>query len=56
LIYVVYINLLFVARNWVEQKVLPISLGMWWVHLSVLLLSIGLFKRQLNINLLRRTP
>lgn len=32
LVYVVYINLLFIARHWVEQKSIPISLGMWWVH------------------------
>lgn len=36
LIYVVYINMLFVARTWVEQKYIPISLGIWGVHLIVL--------------------
>lgn len=36
LIYVIYINLLFISRNWVEQKILPIPLGMWSVHLLVL--------------------
>lgn len=35
-IYIIYINLLFVARNWVEQKVLPISIGLWWVHIIML--------------------
>lgn len=38
LFYIVYINLLFVARHWVLQGVVPISLGMWWVHLLMLLL------------------
>ncbi len=33
LIYVVYVNLLFVARNLIEQKVLSVNVGMWWVHL-----------------------
>lgn len=32
LIYVVYVNLLFVARTWVEQKTVSIGLGMWWTH------------------------
>ncbi len=42
LIYVIYVNLLFVARNWVEQKTIPIGLGMWWVH-GVFLLLVGVF-------------
>lgn len=42
LIYVIYVNLLFVARNWLEQKTVPISLGIWWVH-GVFLLLVGLF-------------
>lgn len=49
LVYIVYINLLFIARHWVEQSVLPISIGIWWVHglivLLILVLLIG-FKRQ----------
>jgi lipopolysaccharide export system permease protein len=36
LLYIVYVNLLFVARNWVEIKMVPIPLGMWWVHLIIL--------------------
>jgi lipopolysaccharide export system permease protein len=32
LIYVVYVNLLLITRSWIEQKSLPISLGLWWVH------------------------
>lgn len=41
LIYILYVNLLFVARNWMEQKMLPVTLGMWWVHIA-LLFTIGL--------------
>lgn len=45
LIYVIYINLLFVARDWVEHQYLPNIFGMWWVHgiffgLIVLVLTI----------------
>jgi lipopolysaccharide export system permease protein len=32
LIYVIYVNLLFVARDWVEHDYLPPIVGMWWVH------------------------
>jgi lipopolysaccharide export system permease protein len=32
LIYVLYVNLLFVGRDWVEHEYLPRWLGMWWVH------------------------
>jgi lipopolysaccharide export system permease protein len=46
LIYIVYVNLLFVARNWIELKILPIALGMWWVHLLLFLLAVGLIKLQ----------
>lgn len=41
-IYVCYINMLSVARHWVEDGALPISIGMWWVHgimLGVVLLA-----------------
>lgn len=41
LIYIIYINLLFIARHWVERGVIPIAIGMWWVHLLMILL--GLF-------------
>ncbi len=36
LIYVVYMNLLFVGRNLVEQKMVSTTLGLWWVHLLIL--------------------
>jgi len=32
LFYIIYIQLLYIARHWVEQGSIPISLGMWWVH------------------------
>lgn len=49
LIYVIYVNLLFVARNWVEQKSIPIFLGMWWVHVVFLMMvSVFMFFRSLT--------
>lgn len=38
--YIVYLNLLFIARHWVEQGNVPVSVGLWWVH-GVVLLFIG---------------
>lgn len=31
-VYVIYIQLMFIARYWVERGIMPISIGMWWVH------------------------
>ncbi len=45
LIYVIYINLLFVARRWLEQGKVPVGVGMWWVHALMLVLLMGM---QLN--------
>lgn len=37
LIYIVYINLLYIARHWVDQGTVPVLIGMWWVHGLMLL-------------------
>lgn len=42
LIYVIYVNLLFVARHWIEQRFMPISIGMWGVHAFFLLMALFL--------------
>lgn len=39
LIYIVYFNLLFIARRWMEQSVTANPFGMWWVH-GILLIFI----------------
>lgn len=36
IIYVVYIELLYMARHWLEQGDVPIWFGMWWVHIVML--------------------
>lgn len=33
LVFLVYIQLLYIARKWVEQEMVSIQLGMWWVHI-----------------------
>lgn len=40
MIYVVYANMMFVGRAWVEDGKIPIWLGVWWIHL-VLLFIVG---------------
>lgn len=39
LFYIVYANLLFVSRTWVEKGTLHGLLGMWWVHILLLLVA-----------------
>lgn len=44
LIYVVYVDMLFIARRWVEQEVVPIWAGIWWVHgLALLCILLAIF-------------
>ena len=45
LIYIVYINLLFIARRWMEQGILPPSIGLWWVHGILLVLILAMLYR-----------
>ncbi len=46
LIYLVYVNLLFISREWVSKKIIPIDIGMWWIHGALLLLIITLLVRR----------
>jgi lipopolysaccharide export system permease protein len=55
LIYIVYINLLFVSRNWMEQKLISVSLGMWWVHLSLMAFIIWMLMGKNKFISFRRT-
>lgn len=34
-LYIVYANFMFIARNWVVSGKVPVWLGMWWIHLVV---------------------
>ena len=46
LIYITYLNLLSIARAWVEREQAPDWLGLWWVHLMLGLLGLFLLARQ----------
>lgn len=42
--YIIYIQLLSIARHWLEQGSVPIYIGMWWVHgLMLLFIALVLF-------------
>lgn len=52
LVYILYTNLLAIARVWMERETLPTSFGLWWVHgifaavaLTLLLRHAGVFAR-----------
>jgi lipopolysaccharide export system permease protein len=40
LIYIVYANLMFIARDWVVSEKVPAWLGMWWIHILVLIIGL----------------
>jgi lipopolysaccharide export system permease protein len=46
LAYAVYVNVLYMSRNWLLKGDIPIALGMWWIH--VLVLAIALIWLQLQ--------
>ena len=46
LVYITYLNLLSVARAWVEREQVADWLGVWWVHALLGLLGIILLGRQ----------
>jgi len=48
LVYIIYVQLLWVARHWVEIGIMPVSIGMWWVHgvIFMLLLLVMTMNRQ----------
>jgi lipopolysaccharide export system permease protein len=48
LIYSIYVNLLFVARHWVELGFIPSGIGMWWVHVALFLTALGLMQVRLK--------
>ena len=33
LIYIIYNNVMSIARSWIEQNKIPVEVGIWWVHL-----------------------
>ncbi len=49
LIYVVYNNMLGIARSWVAYGIIPPLIGMWWVHIMLLLIIGVLLVQQIGV-------
>lgn len=45
-IYIIYANFMFIARNWITIGKTPVWLGYWWLHAIAILLGIGIFVYQ----------
>ena len=48
LIYVLYNNLIGIAKNWVEQGQVPVALGIWWVHALLVVLILLMWGKQVG--------
>ena len=46
LVYIIYANMLSVARTMVERDEVPQWLGMWWVHAVLALVGLWLLGRE----------
>ncbi len=53
-LYIIYIDLLFLSRSWIEKGLLSHYIGMWWVHALMLLIGTILFLRFLGVLRWRR--
>jgi lipopolysaccharide export system permease protein len=45
-VYIIYFNLLSIARLWVERGIVADDIGMWWAHAVVALLGLLLLSRE----------
>lgn len=50
LVYIIYNNMMGVARSWIDSGVISPLLGMWWVHALMVLAIAGLYVRQRGVN------
>ena len=46
LAYIVYVNTLYMCRNWLLKGDMPIFIGLWWVHALVLVVALIWLQRQ----------
>ncbi len=46
LAYMVYVNTLYMCRNWLLKGDMPISPGLWWIHLLALVIALIWMHRQ----------
>ena len=55
LVYILYSNLLAIARVWMERGEVPLWLGLWWVHGLVIAVALSLLYRQIGGPLAAKT-
>ena len=51
LIYLVYLTLMILSKNWLENERIPEFIGLWWVHLLMLIFifwELDLFSRKIT--------
>ena len=46
LIYLLYVNMLYLCRSWVAEDILPAYIGLWWVHIVFLIISFAWVRQQ----------
>lgn len=46
LLYVVYANMMFVSKSWLQHGQMPVWLGLWWILLALLSIALGLYLYQ----------
>lgn len=46
LVYLLYVNMLYLCRTWVAEGDLPTYIGMWWVHIIFLVISFVWVRQQ----------
>lgn len=51
-IYLVFSNLIYVGKNWINFGKVPPELGLWWIHAILLMLVIFLFIQQIGFKYL----
>ena len=51
-IYLVFSNLIYVGKNWINLGKVPPEIGLWWIHLVLLMLVIFLFMQQIGFKYL----
>jgi lipopolysaccharide export system permease protein len=54
LFYILYVNLLAVAKTWTVKGQVPVMIGVWWVHVLVLVIALYLLKRQMGFSWSRK--
>lgn len=42
IMYILYLTLMILSKNWIENGLIPPQIGMWWIHLLMFILSLYL--------------